>query len=398
MGFIGHMILVGLMGLMGLMGSTAKAQTTTPLARAAIYADSAYFSNINGTYERTLLFADSCMECLNVHYSSQHPKDTVFMQREGDMSATPPEVQWLHDSIATNYNLILDIRNESAVAALALHQWQLYAYNNRIYTLLFKEMSADNTLADYCRAMQQTKTNRTIAVVLLLLALLAILPIYYFYYLRPRLNARFNAERKRRDELELLDGELRQVELELANLHVSNSVLDNCLSALKHETMYYPSRIRQLIDQNEMESVSEVVSYYRELYNLLSQQAMSQVERVKLNLKQLEHGILGDATLIDYLFEILKKELGQKQLDLVYNHENEKYVEITVCTHRQLSGDNLFTPSVENIPYLLCRQIVRDHGEATNRRACSIRTEIQNNETNIIIILPAYGKVQSSHS
>ena len=398
MGFVGHMVLIGFMGLMGIMGSTAKAQTTAPLARAAIYADSAYFSNINGTYERTLLFADSCMKCLNVHYSNQHPKDTVFMQREGDMSATPPEVQWLHDSIATNYNLILDIRNESAVAALALHQWQLYAYNNRIYTLLFKEMSADNTLADYCRAMQQTKTNRTIAVVLLLLALLAILPIYYFYYLRPRLNARFNAERKRRDELELLDGELRQVELELANLHVSNSVLDNCLSALKHETMYYPSRIRQLIDQNDMESVSEVVSYYRELYNLLSQQAMSQVERVKLNLKQLDHGILGDATLIDYLFEILKKELGQKQLDLVYNHENEKYVEITVCTHRQLSGDNLFTPSVENIPYLLCRQIVRDHGEATNRRACSIRTEIQNNETNIIIILPAYGKVQSSHS
>ena len=162
--------------------------------------------------------------------------------------------------------------------------------------------------------------------------------------------------------------------------------------------MYYPSRIRQLIDQNDMESVGEVVGYYRELYNLLSQQAMSQVERVKLNLRQLDNGILGDPTLIGYLFEILKKELGQKELDFDYSQDDDKYVEITVRTHREPTGGDLFTPSIENIPYLLCRQIVRDHGEATNRRACSIRTEIQDNETNIIIILPAYGKVQSNHS
>ena len=385
--------------LVSLVSSAAMAQQSpTPLARAAVFADSAYFSNINATYERTLVFADSCIACLNRHYRSQLPHGEVFMLVEGDMSVVPPEIQWLHDSLQTNYNLILDIRNESAVAALALHQWQRYAYNNRIYTLLFKELSADNTLADYCRAMQQTKTNRTIAVVLLSLVLLAILPTYYFYYLRPRLNARFKAERMRRDDLELLEGEQRRVEMELANYHVSNSVLDNCLSALKHETMYYPSRIRQLIDQNDMESVGDVVGYYRELYNLLSQQAMSQVERVKLSLSQLDYGILGDQVLIDYLFNILKKEFSPAKLDIESRHLNEKYVEIDVHTHRQPSGVDLFNPSIENIPYLLCRQIVRDHGEATNRRACSIRTETRDNETIIIIILPAYGKVQSNHS
>ncbi len=390
---------LALLMMMAMTGGTkAATNTDAQLAQAAVYADSAYFSNINGTYERTLLFADSCIYYLNRHYQTMYPRDSIFMLHEGDMSLTPPEVQWLHDSIKTNYNVILDIRNESAVAALALHQWQLYNYNNRIYTLLFKELSADNTLGDYCRAMQQTKTNRTIAVMLLLTALLAILLIYYLYYLRPRLNARFSDERRRRDELEVLDGELRRAELELANLHVSNSVLDNCLSALKHETMYYPSRIRQLIDQNDVESVGEVVSYYRELYNLLSQQAMSQVEHVKLNLKPLDNGILGDPTLTAYLFDILKKELGQKQLDLSSRHLDDKYVEITVRTHRKPAGADLFTPAVENIPYLLCRQIVRDHGEATNRRACSIRTEVKDNETIIIIILPAYGKVQSNHS
>ena len=378
--------LIGLMGPFGLIGSMS-ASPAPPLTRAAIYADSAYFSNINGTFERTLLFADSCRQCLNDYYLSQQPQGTILLQREGDTSLTPPEILWLHDSVTTNYNVILDIRNESAVAALALHQWQLYNYNNRIYTQLYKELSADATLADYCRAMQQTKTNRMIAVVLLLLAVLAVLPAYYFYYLRPRLNARFKAERLRRDDLELLDDELRRAELELQNLHVSNAVLDNCLSTLKHETMYYPSRIRQLIDQDDMESVSEVAHYYRELYNLLSLQAMGQVERVKLHLRPLEHGILGDEVLIRYLFDILKRMSGKKQLDFTYSRRDDLYLEVS-CGWPTSNSHN-----PHNIDYLLCRQIARDHGEATNRRACSFRMEQQEDNTEIIIILPAYGKL-----
>ena len=377
--------------LMATVSAMAVPQyANTHLDRAAIYADSAYFSNINGTYERTLLFADSCRQCLNAHYRQQHPHGQTLLLRESDTSLLPPEIQWLHDSVQTNYNVILDIRNESAVAALALHEWQLYSYNNRIYTLLYKELSADATLGDYCRTMQQTKTNRMIALVLLLLALLAILPAYYFYYLRPRLNARFKAERLRRDELELLDDDLRRADLELQNLHVSNAVLDNCLSTLKHETMYYPSRIRQLMDQGDMESACEVVNYYRELYNLLSQQAMSQVERVKLHLRPLEHGILGDEVLVRYLFDILKRMSGQKHLDFSYHRHQEQYVEVRCQWPSASPSSPLIRRQIDT---LLCRQIVRDHGEATNRRACSIRMEQQDNETTTIIILPAYGKL-----
>ena len=377
-----------------LVANGQPSTANTPLARAAVYADSAYFSNINGTYERTLLFADSCRQCLNEHYMQQQPKGETLMLKDGDTSVTPPEILWLHDSLQTNYNVILDIRNESAVAALALHEWQLYAYNNRIYTSLFKELSADNTLADYCRTMQQTRTNRMIAVVLLLLALLAILPVYYFYYLRPRLNARFKAERQRRDDLELLDDEQRRTDIELANLHISNAVLDNCLSTLKHETMYYPSRIRQLIDQGDMESVNEVVSYYRDLYNMLSQQAMSQVERVKLHLRPLEHGILGDETLVGYLLDILKK---QHPIEMTFVPHGSQYIEIQCLLPAGAFGEGSNQPAA--IDYLLCRQIARDHGEATNRRACSVRKETQEDGTiNMIILLPAYGKVQSNHS
>ena len=375
--------------LLALSANSQQLTAKSPMEKAAIYADSAYFSNINGTYERTMLFADSCRHYLNEHYLKQHPDGNHLLLREGDTSLTPPEVLWLHDSVKTNYTIILDIRNECAVAALALHQWQVYQYNNRIYTQLFKELSADATLADYCRTMQRTKENRTVAVVLLLMAMLAILPVWYFFYLRPRFNARFKAERNSRDNLTLLDDELRQADLELQNLHVSNAVLDNCLSTLKHETMYYPSRIRQLIEQDDMESAKEVVDYYRELYNLLSQQAQSQVERVKLHLRHLDHDILGDDVLIRFLFDILKRVYGLKSSDFTYRRRDEQYVEIR--------GESTSIQHLE-IDYLLCRQIVRDHGEATNRRACSIREEQHDNITTIIIILPAYGKLQSNHS
>jgi hypothetical protein len=56
----------------------------------------------------------------------------------------------------------------------------------------------------------------------------------------------------------------------------------------------------------------------------------------------------------------------------------------------------LFTPaSIQNIPYLLCRQIVRDHGEATNRRMCGIWAEVREGLSFVRIILPAAPKVSN---
>ena len=377
--------------LMGILlwtqGAFVRAGTSENyLTRAAVYADSAYFSNINGTYEKTLRFADSCRYYLNAHYHEQRPGSTTRMLSQGVLTGLAPEIVWLHDSVNTNYDIILDIRNESAVAALALHQWSLYNYNNRIYTSLFKELSADSSLGDYCRTMQQSQTNKTVAVILLLLVLLALIPGYYFLYLRHRLYERFLAERKRQENVDALEDDIRKADMELASLHVSNAVLDNCLSTLKHETMYYPSRIRQLVAQGDTQAVAEVVGYYREIYGLLSLQAMSQVERTKLHIERLDNEVLGDAMLVRYLFEILAKQ-GWKHTECV--PLGDQYMEFSL---RPVEGvhpsSDLFSPSVDNIPYLLCRQIVRDHGEATNRRACSIRTEQNQNEVIIKIILP----------
>ena len=367
-----------------------------PLAQASAYADSAYFCNINGQYERTLVFADSCIECLNRQYLSLQPRGRYLMRSIGNPSLIAPEIKWLHDGLDVNYHIILDIRNESAVAALALHEWQIYSYNNRIYTQLFKEMSADDTLGDYCRTMQQSQTNKTIAIILLVILALAILPAYYLLYYRHRLYSRFLSEQQRQTDLEMLDDEQRRTELEISNLHVSNAVLDNCLSTLKHETMYYPSRIRQTLDSGDTESLSEVTSYYRELYGMLSQQAMRQVERTHLHLRPLSMEgvtILGDENLIRYLFEILRKQSGEKKPEIQFSQKNEKYVEVSVAMpgldFSKEQPEDLFQPKREHIPFLICRQIVRDHGEATNRRGCGIRAEIINGIPHILITLPS---------
>ena len=387
-----RMIII-LLSLVPLGTLELSAQPSESLAKASAYADSAYFCNIDGKYERTLFFADSCRYYLNQHYRSIYPNGKTFLLPDGDPSLISPEIKWYHDSVKTNYNIILDIRNESAVAALALHQWSLYTYNNRIYTQLFKEMSADNSLGDYCRAMQQSQTNKTIAVILLVLILLSLVPGYYLLYYRHRLYERFMKEQQRQSDLELLDDELHRAEFEDNNLHVSNAVLDNCLSTLKHETMYYPSRIRQLLDANEADSLAEVVEYYRELYGILSLQAMRQVEPIKLHLKPLHDGLFGDENLIRYLFEILKKQSGQKRLEPQYVQKDNQYVEVRIPMPQMKLTDeqarDLFTPSKEHIPYLLCRQIVRDHGEATNRRGCGIYAEIIDGVVQVCITLPS---------
>ena len=350
---------------------------------AKTYADSAYFSNVRGTYLQSLLYVDSCRHCLNNYYRELTAgNDTMLLI--GDPSVMSNEVRWFHDSVKINYGIILDIRNEAAVAALALHEWGLYAYNNRIYTQLFKETSADTSLSEYCRTMEQSQANKSIAIALLVLVLLAVVPAYFFLYYR---------RRKLLGDVEQMTEQLQAVEMEESVLHVSNAVLDNCLSALKHETMFFPSRIRQLVDRGEVAALPEVAQYYRELYGQLSLQAMHQVRGAKLHLKPLDHEILGDEVLVDYLFSILRKQSGEKKLNIEYRPYDEHFVELRVpMPHLHLTEEqacHLFEPHRSTIPYLLCRQIVREHGEAIHRSDFGIKAETDKNQiVTIIMKLP----------
>ena len=410
------------------------------LQRADQYADSAYFSNVNGHYERTLAFADSAREYLNRHYLSLRPKGTFLMVKYPKSGAIA-ELQWLRDSLPTDYNVILDIRNESAVAALALHQWDLYASNNKVYTQLFREMSADNTLDEYVRTMEVSKNSKNVAVVLLILLLLQLPLAYYLLYYRHILRYRFavdkvntinqillssssdkeklqriseiwdektsrraNSEqlnevvvriekalndgiadvRKDYSRLELLEDEIHRTEYEGDKLYVANQVLDNCLSALKHETMYYPSRIRQLIETNpdDVESLRELIEYYKSVYTMLSTQAMEQAKgMVRL-----------DYHLLELLFEILIA--NTKKCDIrIETTDGNPYAEVYVKQHesayvsRQIT--DFFSSTTVDVNYLVARQIAREVGDITNLRGCGLSSTAGSDGSAIITaVLP----------
>ena len=92
-------------------------------------------------------------------------------------------------------------------------------------------------------------------------------------------NAIVQVNRKFHD-IELAQDEARRSLFEENQLHVQNMVLDNCLSTIKHETIYYPSRIKQVADKLNgevtgaqrtelLENMSELVGYYKDIFTLL---------------------------------------------------------------------------------------------------------------------------------
>lgn len=369
-----------LLPLLLMLTASLQAEERSPLSVAQTFADSAYFNNIRGNFMATLVYADSCRHALNVYYRQQ-TNGTDTMTLIGDPSVTASEIRWLHDSLPMNYGIIIDMRNETAVAALALKEWELYNYNNRIYTQLFKETSADSSLDDYCRTMQRWRSDKTIAAVLLVLLMLAIPPAYYFFYYR---------RRHQLDELEQLTEQLHRMEHEENRLHVSNAVLDNCLSTLKHETMYFPSRIRQLVGRGEYSALPEVAHYYRQLYGLLSIQAMRQAEGALLHLEPLDHDLLADRVLTAYLLDILRRQSKGAAVTVDYRPCNEHFVELSVTLPRLKLSDEetvrLFEPQTAHIPFLICKQIVREHGEAIHRSDYGIKA-VANGEDGIVVVL-----------
>lgn len=411
--------------------TTTKAETTPEtLLRASQFADSAYFSNINGTYAKTIAFADSCIHWLNQYHLSTHPRHQLAMQLLSDDSSLAAELQWFHHRENTDYATILDIRNETAVAALALHEWKLYEYNNNVYTQLFREYSADNTLTDYVRLMQRSESNKNVAIIILVLLLFTIFPAYYLLYYRHRMQYKLCRERvdainqvllsqladekklsaitaiwlkpsdkaaaegkeiealaevvekvrqalqrniehslQRNTDLTLAQDELSHTEREKEKFYVSNNILDNCLSTLKHETMYYPSRIAQLLSgaDCDVEAIREVVSYYNELYTILCEQALRQTEQTSRY----------DPAMADHLLSLLTKLNGGQKPTVKLHEEEGQYLTLTLQMHQlRLNAEacqQLFTPSTPDFRFLVCKQIVREWGDQLGARGCGIR-------------------------
>lgn len=414
----------------------------TAVSKSQQFADSAYFSNIAGTYAHTMEMADSCIYYLNQRYKHLCPQGRQFMSRYDAQGIEGAELCWFKDSLDIDYTTILDVRNEISVAALALHQWDVYSYNNKLYTQLFRERSADASLGDYVRVMQRSEVNKSIAIILLILLLVFLLPAYYLLYYRHRLMYGYCVERIRRinallegdatpeeklerigaiwsshhlvpdrrvdtlrqlvaqiqealrhsidtekrwqTQMELATDELRRRQYESDRLHVSNSVLDNCLSTLKHETMYYPSRIRQIVDSQpcDLEALGEVADYYHALYSILSEQAM----------RQIEMPLRPNPDMMDYLLQILRRGGGGMPLRLSEQQGAGGYRIVSVyLSGLSLTTDqcrNLFTPQTVDVQFLVCRQIVRELGECTHARGCGISAHVAEEGTVVEIVVP----------
>lgn len=432
------------------------------LVQARIYADSAYASNVKGDYENTLSYADSAFSCLNAHHLSVAPGNRLLMRMTDDKGAIAPEIVWYRRRQKSDYSVILQLRNEAAVAALALHEWGVYRYNNAAYTKLFKEVSSDSSLAEYCRIMQRSEINKNIAVAILVILLVALLAVGYMAYYRRAIKKhsieelkhelmsillsddtaeeklqkveklsenkysgayldilftakemlKLSSERSRAmaGELSELRDEVKRLTFQNDRLYVSNNIMENCLSTIKHETMYYPSRIHHCIsgeeavhdDAENMKNVADLLRYYKELYAMLCEQLHRQLADIHLKCRATDISrhvaapaipVYGDGMLYDYMFFLLRRENGGVSPACSMCAAGNGYAAVDVAMDNAAMPPEevsaIFLPYPRHIPYLICRQIVREISGATNRCGCGITASLSGEgRLRLVIILP----------
>jgi signal transduction histidine kinase len=105
--------------------------------------------------------------------------------------------------------------------------------------------------------------------------------------------------------IELKQDERMRMDNEQQKVYVRNQIMDNSLSTLKHETMYYPNRIKQLvdaalatpdkpIDEATIADIDELMTYYKDIFTILSTCAGKQVEIVLFKRTKLSAQTIGE--------------------------------------------------------------------------------------------------------
>lgn len=545
------------------------------------YANQTYLCNTMGRFDEALLYADSAFDALNRDYLQNGGSQDMLLAVMD--SLVPAETYWLEDGYATDYETVLWLRNEIAVSALALSDWDVYRYNDDAYLKLFKLYFGEWKIEEDCRELQRTNSNLSIAVIVFVLIFIIVLLTRYVLHLRhwmrfrsdlqqairvvdgisritavtdldsfnaddvvsrladgifteldhlidmrsfmislndegriitavhndglpdERLVDRVNAcmaqgtEQSSADglcralplmltldaeermigsvgfrleheadetwqivkgmvvrylatalyccvirfesgfrDIEQIEEESERIRYEENQLHVSNLILDNCLSTLKHETVWYPDRIVQMAQDIESTAVAdrtpvqvqdmqELVDYYREIFCILSQYALSQttgrllrrdvfavsgiMERISayINKVQSKSGYDGtvsiqaqdvmvnaDRVMLEYLIESLldrgMTEGGDMMLKAVADGTFVRFELHRKCvTPSSETLDGLFTPLMnkDNMAYVICRQIIREHDEAFGHPGCRINAESEQGGMVIWFTVPA---------
>ena len=381
--------------------------------------DSTYNANLQGRFADACLFSDSAINIV------EEPVDT---------------------------SLLVSLYNEQAIAALALGRWDVYRRSNAECVRLHRLFSIDGSLASDCQRLERMTADSRVLYVLIVLLLIASLALFYMVVLRHRLRHRASLDdlyqrltsvlRSFPENAATMDGELQAVirsldqpqlrqsvqelrqllstglakvrETEAATeeaeekaqrwrfehdrLYVMNQILDNSLSTIKHETMYFPSRIKQMAKEGDSWSpLLDLVTYYRHIYMLLYEQAQRQTDQSPLRLQPIavndlfayaakthavacqptDAWVRGDEMLLqfflDQMFAVVPKNatLSAEQRDgmiyIIYNVEGQH------LTPQQLS--DLFSPQTERMEYLVMRQIVREHDAACGHPGLRLMAE-----------------------
>lgn len=413
--------------------------------------DSIYYYNVAGNYQRTLQLSDSCVRVLNRLFA-----DSLLigngergMLLKGTDADDAIELKWFRDSVSMDYSMLLALRNEVAVAALAVHDIDLYTYNNQVFTKLFRESSADRSIATYVQKMQRAENNRNVAIVLLVLLLLAVFPAYYFLYYRHKrfynscierigqindllqsdtlsshvkmrqiralwkndikipkqiavmgknttlisdivericgvLAEDVNKTASMEQQLVVLEEDTKRITVNRDRLYVINNILDNRLSTLKHETMFYPSRLKQILqarsgnaqlsEKELLATLDEIASYYETMYTTL----LSQTVQVAQAMSSFEPSVA-----MRYVLVLLKRANGGKLPKHSEMDAANGYIKLVFNLDTQYPTES--NPQ-STYDYLVLCQIMRDMGEYYRARGCGVETKRTKEGTSIIVI------------
>lgn len=358
---------------------TNSFSATNPLqSRIAAYADSTISCNVRGDYRASLSYADSCIFSLNRFYFNLHSNGTDVMAFSDVSPSNAAELKWWRNNEPMDFQSILIVRNEMAVAALALHDWTLYTYNNKVYTQLFREVSADKTLESYVDNLKKIEQRKNMAVGFLLTVLLIAFPLYYFVYYRRQKSAYRRAEERVNEQQE----RLHCAEMQRDKYYINNSVMDNCLSTLKHETMFYPSRLCALISDGaeDASQLRTIALYYKEIFWQLSQMAARQTIA--------ERNI--DPQMLDYMLTLFK-QLGGDVNALEVQSAGDRYsvmkIPLPNMPYDSDMAARLFSPSTVDVRFIMLRQLVREIGETLVARGCGITATDESGRMVIMITL-----------
>ena len=277
--------------------------------------------------------------------------------------------------------LCMQIENEMAIASQSLGLWEEYRHHNTQCLRLYRILTADPDLPVYAQRLHTLRSEASGALFFTLFLLLFSLFVLFFAVRRSR--RRRDLHQQNLDTQQEQTEYLNRVQYELDRIHIQNQILDNCLSTIKHETMYYPARINVLSSTKECihEDLTQLMSYYNDIYTILLGQAQRQlVSRVALDenvLRELKRRIMSAIANVPVAIQV---------------SERADIQEVRIKPHNALIPNNLFTPEEGNLDAFVAREIVRMHDAACGYPG--LRLYVENNE--IIITLWKNSRLLSS--